>query len=337
MSLKEMIIKDAINLTLFQEMRRDPTIIVMGEDIVGGAGKGGDFLDAWGGPFGVTKGLVGEFGTMRVRDTPISEAGFIGAGVMASSVGLRPVVELMIVDFFGVAMDQIYNQAAKARYMLGGNIKVPLTIRVAFGGGVRGAAHHSQTLYSIFTHIPGLKIVVPSTPYDAKGLLATSIRDDNPVMFFEHKLMYDLNGPVEEDPYTIPLGVADIKREGSDVTVVALGRMVHLALDAAKKLEKDGISAEVLDPRTLVPFDEKAVLDSVTKTGRLLVVDEDTPRCSVATDIISLVAENALYTLEASPRKVTPPHTPVPYSPVLEDLYLPSEENVIKAIKEMMN
>ncbi|MDH5795662.1 MAG: alpha-ketoacid dehydrogenase subunit beta, partial [Candidatus Bathyarchaeota archaeon] len=244
---RELTFREAIREALTQEMQRDETVFIMGEDIQ---------LFYGGGPFAVTQGMLGKFGPERLRDTPISESAFVGAGAAAASTGLRPIVEIMCVDFFGVCMDQIYNQAAKMRYMFGGQTKVPLVIRTTIGAGVSGSAHHSQSLYSIFAHVPGLKVVVPSTAYDAKGLLMTAIRDDDPVMFFEHKVLYDVKGPVPEKPYTIPFGKADVKKKGDDVTVVATARMVHVALSAAEKLEGSGIGVEVIDPRTIVPLDK---------------------------------------------------------------------------------
>jgi pyruvate dehydrogenase E1 component beta subunit len=318
-------------------MASDPTIIIMGEDIAGGAGSdepGAE--DAWGGPMGITKGLVAEFGRERVRDTPISEAGFVGAAVGAATMGLRPVAELMFVDFFGVAMDQIYNQGAKLRYMFGGKAKVPMVIRSMIGAGLGAAAQHSQSLYAIFTHIPGLKVVIPSTPYDAKGLLISAIRDDDLVYFLEHKTMYDDAGPVPEAPYTVPLGQATVRREGSDITVVAIAKMVGVALASAEALAGEGVSVEVIDPRSLSPMDARTILDSVEKTGRLVIVDEDTPRCSLATDIAALAADEAFYSLEAPIKCVTAPHTPVPFSPTLEGAYIPSEERVVATIREVM-
>jgi pyruvate dehydrogenase E1 component beta subunit len=318
-------------------MASDPTIIIMGEDIAGGAGSdepGAE--DAWGGPMGITKGLVAEFGRERVRDTPISEAGFVGAAVGAATMGLRPVAELMFVDFFGVAMDQIYNQGAKLRYMFGGKAKVPMVIRSMIGAGLGAAAQHSQSLYAIFTHIPGLKVVIPSTPYDAKGLLISAIRDDDLVYFLEHKTMYDDAGPVPEAPYTVPLGQATVRREGSDITVVAIAKMVGVALASAEVLAGEGVSVEVIDPRSLSPMDARTILDSVEKTGRLVIVDEDTPRCSLATDIAALAADEAFYSLEAPIKCVTAPHTPVPFSPTLEGAYIPSEERVVATIREVM-
>ncbi|MEM4866878.1 MAG: alpha-ketoacid dehydrogenase subunit beta [Sulfolobales archaeon] len=316
---------EALNEALAQEMERDPNVIVMGEDV-----------GVYGGVFGVTKGLLERFGSDRVIDTPISEAGFIGAAVGAAALGLRPVVELMFVDFFGVAMDQIYNQAAKMRYMFGGKIKVPITIRTTIGGGLSAAAQHSQVLYSIFAHVPGLKLIVPSTPYDAKGLLISAIRDDNPKIFFEHKLLYGIKGPVPKEPYTIPLGVADVKREGSDVTVIALAYMVHEALKAADELAKEGISVEVVDPRTIVPFDKETVLKSVKKTGRVIIVDEDYDRCGFASWVAAIIADEAFEYLDAPIKRVTTPNVPIPFSPPLEREVLPNAQKIIKTIKQIV-
>jgi pyruvate dehydrogenase E1 component beta subunit len=323
--VREITFVEALNEALMQEMERDPNVIVMGEDV-----------GVYGGIFGVTKGLLQKFGPDRVIDTPISEAGFIGAAVGAAAAGLRPVVELMFVDFFGVCMDQIYNQAAKMRYMFGGKIKIPVTIRTTIGGGLSAAAQHSQVLYSIFAHVPGLKVVVPSTPYDAKGLLITAIRDDNPKIFFEHKLLYGVRGPVPKEPYAIPFGVADVKMEGSDVTVVAVAYMVHEALKAANELKKEGISVEVIDPRTLVPFDKEAVTKSVKKTGRLVVVDEDYDRCGFASWVAAIVADECFGYLDAPIKRVTTPTVPIPFSPVLEKEILPNAEKIIKAVKEVV-
>jgi pyruvate dehydrogenase E1 component beta subunit len=290
-------------------------------------------LDAWGGVLGVTKGLVHEFGRERVRDTPITESAFVGAGVGAAATGMRPVVELMFIGFLGVCLDQITNQAAKMRYMFGGKAKIPLVIRTMVGAGFRAAAQHSDSMYSTFVHFPGLKVVAPSTPADAKGLLIAAIRDDDPVIFCENKVLYDVKGEVPEGEYVIPLGLADVKRVGSDVTIVAISRMVHVALQAAEQLAREGISAEVVDPRTLSPLDEDTLLDSIRKTGRLVVVDEDNPRCSVATDIASLAATRVLDYLNAPVRLVTAPHTPVPFSPSLEDFYIPTPERVVDAAR----
>ena len=326
--------REAINEALSQEMERDPSVLLMGEDVAGGATVPGfDQEDAWGGVLGVTKGLVQKFGRDRVLDTPISESGFIGAAVGAAATGLRPVAELMFVDFFGVCMDQIFNQGAKLRYMFGGKAKVPVVIRTMIGAGFRAAGQHSGCHYSVFTHMPGLKTVVPSTPADAKGLLAAAIRDDDPVLFFEHKLLYDVQGEVPAGEHLIELGKADIKREGDRVTVVAIGRMVQMALDAAESLSSEGVSVEVVDPRTLSPLDEDTILSSVRKTRRLVVVDEDNPRCSMATDLVALVASRAFDDLDAPPQMVTAPHTPVPFSPVMEDFYVPTPEKVAEAVR----
>ncbi len=329
--------REAINEALRLEMRRDPTVVLMGEDVTG-ASQSSDpaHLDAWGGVLGVTQGLVHEFGRTRVRDTPITESAFVGAGVGAAATGLRPVVELMFIGFMGVCLDQITNQAAKMRYMFGGKAKIPLVIRTMIGAGFRAAAQHSDSMYSTFVHFPGLKVVAPATPADAKGLLAASIRDDDPVIFCEHKLLYDLKGPVPEGDYVVPLGKAEIRREGKDVTVVAISRMVHVALEAADQLAKAGISAEVIDLRTLSPLDEDALLTSVRRTGRLVVVDEDNPRCSVATDIAALAATQALEFLNAPVKLVTAPHTPVPFSPALEDYYVPTPQRVVDAARTAM-
>ena len=324
----------AVNETLHQEMRRDENVIVIGEDIGGGAGRAEQgLIDAWGGPFGATKGLIKVFGPGRVWETPISECGFVGAAVGAASTGLRPVVELMFNDFIGVAFEPILNQMSKLHYMFGGKVSVPLTLRTTIGAGFRAASHHSQCLYSIYTHIPGLKVVLPSTPYDAKGLLAAAIRDDDPVVVCEHKGLYGMKGEVPEEPYTIPLGLAEIKRPGKDVTIVALSKMVHVALEAAGRLEKEGISVEVIDPRTVSPLDEETILASVARTNHLVVVDESYPRCSLASEIAAVVAEKGFNDLDGAIRRVTAPHTPVPFSPVYEDYFIPSVDKVMAAVK----
>jgi pyruvate dehydrogenase E1 component beta subunit len=328
----------AINEALRLEMRRDPTVIIMGEDIAGGATlphMEGENKEAWGGPLGVTKGLAPEFGRHRVLDTPISESAFVGAAVGAASTGLRPIAELMFVDFFGVCFDQIFNQGAKLRYMFGGKAQVPMVVRTMIGAGLRAAAQHSECLYSIFAHIPGLKAVVPSMPYDAKGLLISAIRDNDPVIFFEHKMLYTVEGEVPEEDYTIPLGKADVKREGKDISIVALGRMVHVALDAAEKLAGDGMEAEVVDLRSISPMDEETILNSVKKTHRLIVVDEDNPRCSVATDVVALVADQAFDYLDAPCKMITAPHTPVPFGGNLEDIYIPNAETIVSTAKSL--
>ncbi len=337
--MRTLTVKDAVNEALAQEMERDPTIILMGEDIAGGAGRDEAYppaLDAWGGPFGVTQGLVKKFGRNRVRDTAIAETGFIGAAVGAAFAGLRPVAELMYVDFIGVCFDQLLNQASKLRYVYGRKFSIPLVLRTVVGAGFRAAAEHSQTLYSLFTHVPGLKTVAPTTPYDAKGLLIAAIRDPDPVIVFEHKRLYMLQGEVPEEPYAIPLGQAAVRREGRDVTIVGIQKMSLTALDAAERLAAEGISAEVIDPRSYSPLDEETILSSVRKTGRLVVVDESYPRCSLATDIAALVAERAFDALRAPIRRVTAPHTPVPFSPPLEDAYVPSAERIVTVIREIM-
>ena len=331
--------RNAINEAMRLEMQRDPTVILMGEDVAGGATlehMEGEDKEAWGGVLGVSHGLRPEFGGSRIIDTPISESAFIGAAVGAASTGLRPIAELMFVDFFGVCFDQIHNQGAKLRYMFGGKAKVPMVIRSMIGVGFRAAAQHSECLYSIFAHMPGLKTVVPSTPYDAKGLLIASIRDDDPVMFFEHKLLYDMEGEVPEESYAIPLGQADVKRAGEDVTIVTLGRMVHLALEAADRLSSDGADVEVLDLRTISPMDDEAILASVRKTHRLVVIDEDNPRCSLATDVIALAAGQAFDYLDAPPKMITAPHSPVPFSPALEDAYLPNVDQIVSTVQSLM-
>ncbi len=320
---------EAVNEALRIAMRQDSNVILLGEDIAGGAGV--DHLvndEAWGGALGVTKGLVQEFGRERVLDTPITESGFIGAAVGAAATGLRPVAELMFVDFFGVCMDQIFDQGAKLRYMFGGKARCPLVIRTTIGAGLNAAAQHSGCHYSVFTHMPGVKTVAPSTPADVKGLLLAAIRDDDLVMFFEHKLLYGMRGEVPEGDEAIPLGVADIKRAGDDVTIVAISRMVHHALEAADQLAAEGIEAEVVDPRTLSPLDSDTILESVAKTHRLVIVDEDNPLCSVATTIAAVVADEGFDSLDAPIKCIHAPHSPVPFSPPLEQEYIPSPERI---------
>jgi pyruvate/2-oxoglutarate/acetoin dehydrogenase E1 component len=322
----------AINEALRQEMERDPTVVVFGEDNVGGAGTDGE-IDAWGGVMGVTKGLHGHF-PERILDTPISESAFVGAAAGAAASGLRPVAELMFVDFMGVCFDQIFNQAAKFRYMFGGRSKTPVVIRTMFGAGIGAAAQHSQALYPLFTHIPGLKVVIPSNPYDAKGLLIQSIRDDDPVIFFENKVLYTAEGDVPEEPYAIPFGEANFVREGDDVTVVAIGRMVSMAEQAASELAGEGIECEIIDPRTTSPLDEESIYESVENTGRLVVVDEAYPRCSMASDIAALVAQNRFDALKGPVKMVTAPHTPPPFAAVLETAYVPSADRVAAAVRD---
>jgi len=327
--------RQAINEALALEMARDPRVVLMGEDVAGGRGAPGD-QDAWGGPMGVTKGLIGKFGPERVLDTPISESAFIGAAIGAAATGLRPVTDLMFVDFMGVCFDQIFNQAAKFRYMFGGKAVTPVVIRTMFGAGLRAASQHSQCLYPIFAHVPGLKVVIPSSPYDAKGLMIQAIRDDDPVVFFEHKAMYDDQEDVPDEAYAIPFGEANLVEEGEDVTVVAFGRMVQFARQAAKTLAKDGIECTIVDPRTASPLDEDAILEAVEETGRLVVVDEAYPRCNLGSDIAALVAEKAFDALRAPIKRVSPPHVPPPFSPALEDLYVPGPARIEAAVREIM-
>jgi pyruvate/2-oxoglutarate/acetoin dehydrogenase E1 component len=326
--------KQAINEALDQEMARDPSVIVMGEDIVGGAGGDGE-RDAWGGVLGVTKGLYAKHGD-RLMDTPLSESAYIGAAIGAAACGMRPVAELMFIDFMGVCFDQIFNQAAKFKYMFGGKAQTPVVIRAMVGGGFRAAAQHSQMLTPLFTHIPGLKVVCPSTPYDTKGLLIQSIRDNDPVIFCEHKNLYGFEGEVPEASYVVPFGEANVVREGKQASIVTYGMMVHRSLDAAESLAKEGVDCEVIDLRTLSPLDIDTVLESVEKTGRLVCVDEANPRCSIASDVAASVSQQAFRSLKAAPQLVTAPHTPVPFSPALEDLYIPSAASIADAVRKTM-
>lgn len=336
MSERQITYRQAINEALREEMERDQKVILLGEDIAGAPQSEDPAMeDAWGGVLGVTKGLIGQFGKQRVLDTPISESAFIGAAVAAAATGMRPVAELMFVGFAGVCLDQIANQAAKLRYMFGGKAKVPLTIRTTIGAGMGAAAQHSNINYSILTHFPGLKCVAPATAADAKGLLKAAIRDDDPVIFFENKVLYDMKGPVPEGEHLVQLGKGRIVREGSDITVIALSRMVHLAIQAADELADKGISVEIVDPRSLSPLDENMIIASVQKTRHLFVVDEDNPRCSMATDIVSLVAGKAFDCLDAPPKMLTAPHTPVPFSPPLEQFYIPSVDQLVSAISDL--
>ncbi|SVC49186.1 uncharacterized protein METZ01_LOCUS302040 [marine metagenome] len=326
----------AINETIRQAMESDPSVIVIGEDIAGGAGLGGKSEGAMGGSFGVTRGLLQLFGPTRVRDTPISEAAIAGVAIGAAAAGLRPIADMMWSSFTPLAFDQIFNQAAKMRYMFGGQAKVPVVLRMAMGAGLGAAGQHSDTLYSIFTHIPGLKVVVPSSPSDAKGLLAASIIDDNPVLFFEHMGLYGMKEEVPESNYNISLGSARIAREGDDITIVAIAMMVQKALEAADELNENGITAEVIDPRTLSPIDDETISRSVRKTGRLVVVDKSPPRCSIATDIAARVSESAYDVLKAPIKRITSPHSPVPLSPLLEQAYIPSVQQIISVAEELM-
>jgi pyruvate/2-oxoglutarate/acetoin dehydrogenase E1 component len=324
----------AISEGIAQEMERDKTVFVMGEDV-----------GVYGGIFGATEGLLAKFGPERIMDTPISETGFIGAATGAALSGMRPIAELMFVDFFGVCMDQIYNHMAKIHYESGGNLNVPVVITTAIGGGYGDGAQHSQTLYGLFAHLPGLKIVVPSTPYDAKGLMISAIRDDNPVLYMFHKGVMGLGwmtpnpratGEVPEQPYTVPIGKADVKRSGRDLTIVTVSLMVHRALDAADDLAKDGIEAEVLDLRSLIPLDREAIVESVRKTRRLLVVDEDYRSFGMTGEVITSVVEGAFDYLDAPPARLALPDVPIPYSRPLEEFVLPSRAKIAAAARALV-
>jgi len=322
--VRELTLAEAVREALAEEMRRDSRVCVLGEDVAEA-----------GTPFKVLSGLVEEFGKERVVDTPISEPGFTGIGVGAAMTGLRPVVDIMFGDFLTLIMDQIANQAAKVHYMSGGHWKVPMVLRTTLGASRRSAAQHSQSLHAWPSHIPGLKVALPSTPYDAKGLMKTAIRDDNPVIFFEDKMMYKLKGPVPSDEYTIPFGMADIKRVGRDITIVATSSMVQVALGAAKLLEEVGISAEVIDPRTTWPLDERTLIESAKKTSRAIVVDEGYHRYGVTAEIASVIAEGAFYNLDKPVKRMGAMHVPVPFSPPLEDATVPSENKVFDAAREL--
>jgi pyruvate dehydrogenase E1 component beta subunit len=324
----------AIAEGIAQEMERDPAVFVMGEDI-----------GVYGGIFGATEGLLAKFGPERIMDTPISETGFIGAATGAALSGMRPIAELMFVDFFGVCMDQIYNHMAKIHYESGGNVRVPVVVTTAIGGGYGDGAQHSQTLYGTFAHLPGMKIVVPSTPYDAKGLMISAIRDDNPVIYMFDKGVMGLGwmtpnpratGEVPEEPYTVPIGKADIKRPGRDLTVVTVSLMVHRALDAAEELAAEGIEAEVLDLRSIVPLDREAIVESVRRTRRLLVVDEDYRSFGMTGEVIATVVEGAFDYLDAPPARLALPDVPIPYTRPLEQYVLPSRERIVAAARELV-
>ena len=327
--------REAINEALLQVMKKDENVVVIGEDVAGGAGTNGE-QDAWGGVLGVTKGLLKHFGRERIIDTPITETAIMGMASGAALTGLRPVAELMFVDFMGVCFDQILNQTAKFRYMFGGKAVTPLTIRTMYGGGLRAASQHSQCLYPMFTHVPGIKVVLPSNPYDAKGLLIQSIRDNDPVIFMEHKNLYDTSGDVPDESYSIPFGEANFTREGKDLTFIAMGQTVEICNNVADTLKKEGKTCTVLDLRTLSPLDEDSILEAAEETGKIVIVDESYPRCNVATDISALICQKSFDSLKAGIKMVTPPHTPVPFSPPLEDLYLPSEEKVLNVAKEIL-
>lgn len=343
---RELTFSQAINEAMRQEMRRDPTIIVIGEDVAGAAGRADQgFIDAWGGPLRATRGLIQEFGAERVIDTPIAEMGFVGAGVGAAMTGLRPIVELSFVDLIGCCYDQIINQAAKMHYMMGGQVDLPMVLRTAYGMrdignqtyGGGAAAQHSQTLYAVLAHVPGLKVVVPSTAYNAKGLTISAIRDNGPVVIMEHKFLGTAaRGPVPEEPFTLPIGRAEIVRPGGDVTLCGIGRMTHLCLAAARRLAETGIEAEVIDILTLAPLDEATILESVARTHRLVVVDEDTPTASMARDIAARVADKGFDYLDAPIKTVTSPDTPVPFSAALERHYVPTADWVVDAVNQQL-
>jgi len=324
MAQRELTFGQAIREALGEEMRRDPRVCILGEDVAEA-----------GTPFKVLSGLVEEFGKERVIDTPISEAGFTGLAVGAAMAGLRPIVDIMFGDFITLTMDQMVNQAAKVNYMSGGKWKVPMVMRTTLGATRRSAAQHSQSLHAWFSHVPGLKVILPSTPYDAKGLLKTAIRDENPCVFFEDKMMYKLKGPVPAEDYTIPLGVADVKRLGRDVTLIATSSMVQVALGAAALLEESGISAEVIDPRTTWPLDEDTLVASAKKTSRAIVIDEGYGRYGVTAEIASVVAEGAFYDLDAPVKRMGAMHVPIPFSPPLEDATVPTEQSVCDAAREL--
>jgi pyruvate dehydrogenase E1 component beta subunit len=328
-------LREAINQTLHQEMERDPSIVIMGEDIVGGAGTAGG-PEAIGGIWGLTGGLYAKFGPKRVIDTPISESCIVGAAAGAALAGKRAIAELMFADFVGVCLDQLYNQIAKFRYMFGGKARCPVTVRITYGAGMNAAAQHSQAVYSMLTSIPGLKVVMPTTPADAKGLLTSAIRGDDPVMYFEHKTLYGVKGEVPDGEHLVPFGHARVTREGDDVTIVTCGQLVRYAEKAADALAKEGIGCDVIDLRTTSPLDEETILDSVENTGRLVVADESPPRCSLATDIAALAANKAFAALEAPVELVTAPHSPVPFARELERAYMPSPASIEKAVRKVL-
>ncbi len=334
---REILYREAINEALRQEMERDENVIIMGEEIAGGAGREHlGIVDAWGGPFRTTVGLIQQFGSERVLDTPLSEAAFVGTAIGAASTGMRAIAELMFVDFIGVCMDQLLNNAAKMRYMFGGQVTLPFVLLTRIGAGFGSAAQHSESFYSIFSHIPGLKGVVPSDPYTAKGLLVAAIRDDDPIVYFEHKGLYGNRGSVPEESYVLPLGKARTVRPGTDITLVGISRMTWVCTEAADELAKQGINAEVIDLLSISPIDYDHVIESVKRTHRLVVVDEDTPVCSLASEICARVAEEAFEYLDAPPSRVTAPHTPVPYSRPLENLYVPNAARVVKTVQKLI-
>mgnify|MGYP000888384265 FL=1 len=322
--MAQMTYAEAIRDGMRVQMKRDPNVYIAGEDVA-----------QFGGCFGVTAGLYDEFGPDRVRNTPISEAAIVGSAVGAAAAGLRPIAEIMFVDFAGCCMDELFNNAAKMRYMFGGKAKVPMVLRTPCGAGFSAAAQHSQSIESWFTHIPGVKVVMPSTAADAKGLMIASIRDDNPVVYIEHKQLLGVPGEVPDGDVVVPLGKADIKRGGSDITIVAWSWMAQKALAAAEELSQKGINAEVIDLRTLVPLDKDAILKSVSKTGKLVIVHEEVKTSGFGGEIAAIVAEEGFDYLDAPIKRVTPPDTPIPFAPVLEQAYIPSEEKIIKAVQSL--
>ncbi|MDP3673798.1 MAG: transketolase C-terminal domain-containing protein [Novosphingobium sp.] len=331
--MAQMMYRDAVLSTIAEEMERDPNVVVLGEDVVGGMGTAGG-PEAIGGIWSTSTGLFAKFGADRVIDTPISESAIMGAAAGLALAGKRPVAELMFADFIGVSLDQIWNQIAKFRYMFGGKTKCPAVIRMAYGAGYNAAAQHSQSVHQILTGMPGLKVVMPSTPGDVKGLLRQAIRDDDPVIFLEHKALYAMSGEVSDDPnFTIPFGHARLARAGEDVTIVSSGLLLGFCEVVADKLAAEGIGCDVIDLRTTSPLDEETILDSVEVTGRLVVVDEAPPRCGLAVDICALVARQAFASLRAPPQMVTPPHTPIPFARELESAYLPSTDKIEAAVR----
>lgn len=325
--MRQISVRDAVNEALAEEMRRDDRVFLLGEDIT----------DPWGGTFGVTRGLSTEFGAERVRETPISEAAIVGCAVGAAMIGMRPVAELMFNDFIGIAMDQLANQAAKLRYMTGGQVNLPLVVRTSAGAGRAAASQHSQSLEGWLVHVPGLKVVMPSTPYDAKGLLRSAIRDPDPVVFIEHKMTYNLKGPVPEGEYEVPLGVADVKRDGRDVTVIAYSFQVHRALVAAERLAREGVEVEVVDPRTLYPLDLATIVESVRKTGRVVIVHEAVERGGFGAELAAQLAAEAFDYLDSPIARVATANTPIPFAPVMESYVLPTEERIMAAVGKVMD
>lgn len=333
--MTEMTIRDAINQTIHYEMERNPDVLVLGEDIVGGNGTAGG-PEAIGGIWGATTGLYAKFDANRVIDTPISESAIVGAAAGLALAGKRPIAELMFADFVGVSLDQLWNQMAKFRYMFGGKTTCPAVVRMIYGAGMNAAAQHSQSVYAMMTSIPGLKVVMPTTPADAKGLLLEALRGDDPVMFFEHKALFGTKGEVPDGDYQVPFGQARMVREGGDVTIITCGLMVSFSEKAADKLAADGIGCDVIDLRTTSPLDEEAILDSVEATGRLVIVDESTPRCSLASDIAGLVASKAFSSLKAPIEMVTAPHSPIPFARELEKAWLPSPADIEAAVRRTL-